>query len=137
MEPKTLLVDTSAWYALADRSDQHHDTAVAVYPGLLRKRRYLTTTNLIIAETYTLIRRAIGQAAAISFLSNISASPRVMKLYSDRTLEEAAEGILRKYQDQDFSFTDAVSFAIMQRGRIAEAFAFDRHFKTAGFGLIP
>jgi len=137
MEPKTLLVDTGAWYALADRSDRHHAKAVAVYPELLRKRRYLTTTNLIVAETFTLIRRAIGHAAAIFFLSSIAASPRVMKIYSDRTLEETAEEILRKYQDQDFSFTDAVSFAAMQRGRIAEAFSFDRHFKTAGFSLIP
>lgn len=52
-------------------------------------------------------------------------------------LEEAAEEILRKYQDQELSYTDAVSFATMERDRIAEAFSFDRHFKTAGFTLIP
>jgi predicted nucleic acid-binding protein len=136
MESKPLFVDTSAWYALADRSDRHHSKAVAIYPELLRKRRSLTTTNLIIAESYTLIRRSIGHTAAVAFLSNITASPRVMKVYSDRTLEEAAEQILRKYQDQEFSYTDAVSFATMERDRIAEAFSFDRHFKTAGFTLI-
>ena len=43
------------------------------------------------------------------------------------------EEILRKYSDQDFSYTDAVSFAIMRRQRIRKAFCFDKHFATAGF----
>ena len=60
-----------------------------------------------------------------------------MKVYSDAALEEQAEQILARYADQDFSLADAVSFAVMRRRTIAEAFAFDRHFLIAGFILIP
>jgi predicted nucleic acid-binding protein len=137
MGRNTLFVDTGAWYALADRSDQHHNEAVEIYPKLLSGNLPLKTTNLIISETYILIRRGIGYQAAIAFLENIASSPRVIKIYSDRMLEETAESILRQYQDQDFSYTDAVSFVVMEHYGITEAFSFDKHFVTAGFTLIP
>jgi len=54
-----------------------------------------------------------------------------------RTIEEEAEDILGKYQDQDFSYSDAVSFAVMKRHEIHLAFSFDHHFMTAGFKIIP
>lgn len=136
MGNNTLFVDTGAWFALADKSDQLHNHAIEIYPALLRNYQLLTT-NLVIAETYILIRRAIGHQPAITFLENIAASPRLMKIYSDSVLEEAAEAILRKYQDQDFSYTDAVSFAVMKHLGIKKAFSFDQHFVTAGFTLTP
>jgi len=136
MEEKSLFVDTGAWYALADRSDQHHNQAVDIYPKLLTNHRHLTT-NLVIAETYILIRRAIGHREAITFLENIAASPRVIKVFSDRILEDRAENILRKYQDQDFSYTDALSFTVMEEYALEKAFSFDQHFVIAGFTLIP
>jgi predicted nucleic acid-binding protein len=137
MEEKTLFVDTGAWFSLVDRSDQHHNKAVDIYPNLLKSYRHLTTSNHVIAETYILIRRAIGHQSAITFLENIAASPRIIKIYSDSTFEETAEGILRKYHDQDFSYTDAVSFAVMKQYGILQAFSFDQHFVIAGFTLIP
>jgi predicted nucleic acid-binding protein len=83
------------------------------------------------------MRRALSHQAAIHFVDNIEASPRVIKIYSDSTQEEQAIDILRQYQDQDFSYTDAVSFAVMKQYGTVEAFAFDQHFITAGFTLIP
>ena len=137
MDQNTLFVDTGAWYALADSSDQYHDEAVKIYPKLLGNYHPLKTTNLIVAETHILIRRCIGYQAAIAFLENIASSPRVVKIYSDRMFEDRAESILWQYQDQDFSYTDAVSFVVMKQYGITEAFSFDKHFVTAGFTLIP
>ena len=49
---------------------------------------------------------------------------------------EAMGAWLDRFADQAFSLTDAVSFELMKRERIAVAFAFDRHFEAAGFGLL-
>ena len=48
----------------------------------------------LFAETYILIRRSIGHHAAIAFLENIAASPRIVKIYSDSSLESIAENML-------------------------------------------
>jgi len=87
--------------------DRHHGEAVAVFPKLLK--RGLVTTNLVVAETYIVLRRAAGYRAAISFLELVGASPRIKKLYSDPRLEDEAERILRHYPDQA-GYRAAISF---------------------------
>jgi len=71
------------------------------------------------------------------FLESLRQSSRLVKLHSDSEIEERAEAILARYSDHDFSYVDAVSFAVMRQRRIAEAFAFDPDFLTAGFALLP
>ena len=130
-----VFVDTGAWFALADRSDQYHSTATKLFSNLLSSRP-LVTSNLVIAETQVLIRRNLGHDAAIRFLVNLNESPRIQKVYSDESLEEMALGILKKFSDQDFNFVDAVSFSIMKKDSISEVFGFDTHFIVAGFSWL-
>lgn len=137
MAEEVIFVDTGAWVALADESDQYHKEAASVYPVLLKKYRRLVTTNLVIAESYILIRRSLGYKAAITFLEKTSTSPRIQKIYSNEKLENEGEDILRQFNDQDFSYTDAVSFAVMRQISVEKAFAFDQHFSTAGFLTVP
>lgn len=137
MLKKAIFVDTGAWVALADESDQYHKEAASVYPVLLKKYRRLVTTNLVIAESYILIRRSLGYKAAITFLEKTSTSPRIQKIYSDEKLENEGEAILRQFNNQDFSYNDAVSFAVMRQISVEKAFAFDHHFSTAGFLTVP
>lgn len=132
-----IFVDSGAWLALADRRDRYHETAVAVYPQLLRQIPRLVTTNLVIAETYNLIRRRLGYEAGIKFLQSSRQTSRLVRVYSDADLEIAAEEILQQYADQTFSFVDAVSFAVMKQRDLEQVFAFDHHFQVMGFTLLP
>ena len=132
-----IFVDTSAWVALADKDDSHHRDAASSYPSIFKNHRSLVTSNLIIAETYILLLKELRHKAAIEFLERIKASPRILRIYSNENVETEAEGILAKFEDQDFSYTDAVSFVMMKRQKIRKAFCFDKHFVTAGFTNIP
>jgi len=132
-----IFVDTSAWIALVDKDDSHHKEAASSYPSLLKNHRNLITSNFVIAETYIIILNELGHKLAIDFLEKIKASPRILKIYSNEDIEAEAEPILVKYSDQDFSYTDAVSFVIMKRQKIRKAFSFDKHFVIAGFVNIP
>jgi predicted nucleic acid-binding protein len=134
---REVFVDTSAWIAVSDVGDKYHPAARIIYSRLLADRRGFVTTNLVIAEAYIIIRRAGGHAQAMHLLRSLRGSPRLQKIWADASLESQAEAILEKHTDQDFSFTDAVSFVVMQERGIEEAFTFDSHFATMGFRMIP
>lgn len=51
-------------------------------------------------------------------------------------MQHAVARWLVRFPDQRFSLTDAVSFEVMRRERVTHAFAFDKHFETAGFKLL-
>ena len=134
---REVFVDAGAWIAVINQRDEYHAEAVAFHERLLREKRPLVTTNLVIAEAYAIIRRYSGYHPAIGFLDSIRQSSRLTRIYSDAVLEVEAEKTLRRYTDQDFSLADAVSFVVMQQRGITEAFAFDDHFATAGFVVVP
>jgi predicted nucleic acid-binding protein len=46
--------------------------------------------------------------------------------------EDTAAGIIYAQVDKRYSFTDATSFAVMQRLRLRAALHFDRHFTQFG-----
>lgn len=131
-----IFVDATAWIAIADGGETRHKDAARTYSELLRSKKVLVTTTLVVAEVYILLRRRLSHQAAMAFLSSVNESPRIEIVHTDAQLEVEAKRILRQYDDQDFSFTDAVSFALMQERGITEAFAFDQHFVTAGFTLV-
>lgn len=132
-----LFVDSGGWIALANADDRYHPVAAAAYPTFLARYRRLLTTTLVVAETYIALRLALGHSAAVRFLELVEASPRIARVPVDRRIESDAEILLRKYQDQRFSYTDAVSFALMRTLALKDAFAFDEHFATAGFTRVP
>jgi predicted nucleic acid-binding protein len=131
-----VFVDASAWISIADNSEAHHKDSVKTYSDLLNSQITLVTTSLMVAEAHILLRRRLGQQAAVTFLKSVNESPRIEIVYANAHLEAEAKRILYQYDDQDFSFADAVSFALMQERGITQAFTLDQHFATAGFSLV-
>lgn len=58
-------------------------------------------------------------------------------LRPSREDELEALSLFEKFADQEVSFTDCISFVLMQRQQIKRVFSFDRHFQYAGFTLWP
>jgi uncharacterized protein len=134
--PRHVFVDTSAWLAVIDSSDAHHAEAARIYKRLLDNQVILVVTILVVAETQIWLRRRLGAEVASSFLNNINESPRIEIVFPDDALEKKAKSILRQYSDQDFSLTDALSFAWMKAAGLSDVFAYDQHFVTAGHTLV-
>lgn len=127
-----LLVDTSAVYALIDRDDTYHRKATALLRSLPRKGLRPLLTNFIVAESHALLLSRLGAEIARDWLlRQIWPVERVTP--ED---EEKAREIIRRYTDKNFSYTDATSFAVMERLGIKEAFAFDPHFRQYGLKLL-
>ena len=129
-------VDTSAWLAFYDRSDQHHAAARRIADRLKAQRASLLLSDFVLAESVTLIRFRLGHPWAVRFGHAVLES-RLAELRSiDDTARRRAWDIFRRYDDKEFSFTDCTSFALMELLGIKAAFAFDRHFSQYGFEVI-
>lgn len=128
-------MDTSAYFALADQQDRNHEAALMVRNRLIGERWRLFTNNFVIAETHALLLARLGRAIALRVLQQIDRSTTRIVRVSEGD-ETRARDILSKYNDKDFSFTDAASFAVMERLRMSQAFSFDRDFAQYGFTTV-
>lgn len=131
-----VLVDSGAWIGVANPRDTYHDEATSIYRRLVVDQVPLVTTDLIVAESYNLIRRTRGSAGAFEFLRRLRRMARITRVPLTPLVAELAEQLLEQYADQDFSYVDAVSFVVMRERGIVNAFAFDHHFMTAGFVTV-
>lgn len=132
---RRVLIDTSGYYALADTSASDHAIATAIRDRLITERSRLFTTNFVLAETHALLLARLGRDVAATVLTEIDASTTTVVRVSLRD-ERRAREIIAAYTDKDFSLTDAISFAVMERLHISHAFGFDRHFNQYGFTLV-
>jgi predicted nucleic acid-binding protein len=62
-----IMVDTWAWLAMNHRGDQDHELATLTNAELLERGYMYTTTNFILNEAYTLLRRRVHPQRAIDF----------------------------------------------------------------------
>ena len=132
-----LFVDTSAWFALADPEDRAHAGVTRELRDAVQRGVRIVTTNLVVAETHALLLRRVHRAAALAFVREVGRQPNVVVSNSPEHEARAQRDWLERYDDQDFSFTDAVSFAVMTERGTRDALALDRHFAAAGFTVVP
>lgn len=125
----SLFVDTSAWYAAADRNDASHERACTVLSGGER----LVTTDHVLAETWTLLRHRLGREAAERFWEGLRQGVAFVEIVTAGDLE-AAWAAGRDFADQGFSVVDRTSFAVMERLGIHRTASFDDHFAIYRFG---
>ncbi|MGQ9512622.1 MAG: type II toxin-antitoxin system VapC family toxin [Thermodesulfitimonas sp.] len=123
-----MFVDSSAIVALLLKSDRNHQAAVKALRQLTEAKVELVLSNFVVAETYNLLAvRAYPAKAREWLLTNTWPVERV----TGRD-EKKARAIIEKYADKDFSYTDATSFALMERLGFDAAFTYDRHFEQYG-----
>ncbi|MBI3000222.1 MAG: PIN domain-containing protein [Deltaproteobacteria bacterium] len=127
-----MLVDTGAWYAIADSSDRHHEEASRFYREHAGQTPFITT-DLILAETWALLHSHLGRSAALTFWETLRET-RIPILLVEPVDLEAAWHIVHAFPDQTYSFVDCTTFALMERSGITDALAFDTHFLTYRFG---
>jgi predicted nucleic acid-binding protein len=127
-----ILVDTSAVFALVDRSDANHAAARVALAAMRKRRTEPLLTNFIVAESHALLLARMGATIARAWLLG-NAWPIERVTEED---EARARAIVARYEDKSYSYTDATSFAVMERRGLKVAFAFDPHFRQHGFQLL-
>lgn len=146
-----VFIDTSAFIALAAKKDKYHKEASRIYTELLNSHTNLITTNHIIDEVCSrlLWDETLGHKAAKKFVETIRevsfpitldettrklpAQADLALIYTTHEIEGRASEIFKKYSTSGFSYTDCISFAVMQKFGIKKTLSFDHHFDILGF----
>jgi hypothetical protein len=123
--------------ACADGADPAHARARAERDEVLAAGRLLVTTDYVVDETLTLLRMRLGLPAAEAWWSQIEASSRVRWQWIDAARAEKARAVFFRHRDKQYSFTDCTSFVVMRELRLKQALTTDRHFRQAGFQVLP
>ncbi|HVC93817.1 MAG TPA: PIN domain-containing protein [Pirellulales bacterium] len=129
-----VFLDTVGLIATWDRRDQWHAPADAACQQLHQHARRLVTTPLVLWEC--------GNAAArCPYRPRVNVLRRFLiqeGLLIQPTLQEteAAWSAYDRGEAAEAGIVDHVSFVVMRRLGITEAFTNDRHFQAAGFTTL-
>jgi len=129
-----LFVDTSAWFAFANRKDPQHANvgdALNRFPGRV------VTSNFIFDETVSLCLYRLGHQAARAVGSVLMDPDEVDLIRVTAADEHAAWELFSNRADQRYSFTDCTSFIVMRRLGLPKALALDADFRSEGFAVVP
>src|SRR5690606_165929 len=114
--------------------DENHLLASHIMDRLLDERPNLITSNDVLVETTSLLQARYGIGAVHRFWELVNALVEVH--WIDDELHKVAIDQLFREGRRELGLVDCVSFEVMRRLQIHEAFAFDRHFTEQGFRCL-
>lgn len=128
-------VDTSAFLAVLDRSDRNHKAANVFWEKIIKSNDVLLCHNYILVETSALVLRRLGMEAVRVFEQDIIPILRI--IWVTKEVHSAAVSAHLMAGKRSLSLVDCVSFEIMRRTGVLNAFTFDRHFRDYGYEVSP
>lgn len=103
---------------------------------MVASKERMLTTNLVLAEIHRLFLHRAGIKAAASVLEKVEASPLVKIEFADSTHHQSAMAWMGKLREHPISYTDAVSFSVMEAAGCSDVLSYDQHFRIAGFKTL-
>jgi predicted nucleic acid-binding protein len=127
----SVFLDTVGLIAVWDRADQWHAAAEQTFSELRRNLRPMVTTTFVLSEC--------GNAAARRpYRNRVCRLREILESAGDLIIPDdadwnAAWGAYERGDAGKAGIVDLLSFAVMRRLGLTEAFTNDRHFQAAGF----
>ena len=129
-----VFLDTVGMIAVWDDADQWHAAAEAAYRALLGQGRRLVTTSLVLYE-------CANAAARRPYRTDVN-ELRKFLIQEQLLVEPTPEDVEEAWAAYDrgdagkAGIVDLLSFRVMRRLGLTEAFTNDRHFRAAGFTTL-
>jgi hypothetical protein len=139
----SVFVDTGVLYAHHDTDASRHETGTTALTGVLRAAEYgrVMTSDYVHDEVVTLTQRRTGAVAdGIEVGRRIRGDgypDAIELLYSSRGLFEDAVDVYERYADQELSFTDAMTVAMVEHHNVDAVLSFDDDFDGVVDRLAP
>lgn len=133
---KPLFIDSGPLVAMVNPGDQYLEKAERAWERIIRTSRPLISSDHVLDEVATAICRTQTPARAARWVRLQLNGELIRWAQAEPNDLADATNWLEKLSDQKVNFTDALSFTLMRREKVTEAFTFDRHFLSAGFQVF-
>lgn len=133
---RAVFVDSFAWIAAINKSDNYHELALKLLEDFLAKQVELITTNYVIIETINALSKAEFRKAVIEFVDKLEKSPSVQIIRITDETYNNSWALYQQRMDKDWGITDCTSFEVMKTLNIKRAFTNDKHFEQAGYSVV-
>jgi predicted nucleic acid-binding protein len=130
----TVFIDTSAFLALLDASEQNHVIAQRIWIQLVEQSTQMFCTNYVVSETVALVQNRLGMNQLRAFHENVF--PFLNVIWVDEALHDTGMTAILTANRRQLSLVDCVSFAAMHQSILDTVFAFDSHFTEQGFNVL-
>lgn len=130
----SVFIDTSAFIALIDSSDEFHSAAANLFKDTVESDEKFFTSNYVLLETIFLLQREIGLPAVNDFRKFML--PLVNIIWIDEKINNDCLNNLIAAEKRKISLTDYSSFYILDSFKIGSVFTFDKHFKEKGYQIL-
>jgi uncharacterized protein len=131
-----VFVDTVAWLALLNTSDELHEPAQQVMEQLSAQQARLTTTEFVLLEVADALCAPPVRGQTIHFIEGLRRLPVLDIIPASENLVAAGWKLYCQRNDKSWGLTDCMSFAVMQDRHLTQAFTSDHHFTQAGFARL-
>ena len=128
---RPVFLDTVGLLAVWDETDQWHSSAFAAWKDLQRESTLFFTTPYVLAECGNAASRRAYRAEVVQLRQRLESAGGL--LHIDEELWRAAWSAYAADLPGGPGLVDQLSFAVMRRFGLREAFTNDRHFRDAGF----
>jgi len=138
-----IFVDTWAWIALTDKSDQYHAAAEEQHQQFLASQRKYATSDYVLTEFMNYLYTSVASHRAEAIVESLfreAETGAVRLIHVSQDQFHRAWLLRKKYHDKpDISFVDFTSMTVMQDLGVRDVFSGDSHFHHVGLGcgLFP
>ncbi len=134
MNKRGIFLDTGIFAAFAIKQDPHHETATKIIKQIVNgEYGSALTSDYIYSEALTLVLKRTKRcdvALNTSAVFSRGTSKKWLNLIKITTeLSNVALENFRRYCEEDMSFTDCTSLAILEKYGLGRMATFDQHFK--------
>ncbi len=130
---KTVFADTGYWIALINTKDSLHQKARQLTLQISPIK--IITSEIVLSELLNSFSKqgSFLKQATVNLVNRSYNNPNIEIIPQTPELFRQALNFYNQRLDQQWSHTDCSSFIIMQKYKIMEALAYDKHFEQAGF----
>jgi predicted nucleic acid-binding protein len=131
---KPVFLDTVGLLGVWNVADQWHRAASSAFAKLTAAHIPLVTTRAVLLECGNAAARTSIRGDVIAFRHNLEIQGRVVAPTDEGWTN--AWGIYERGRPGDASIVDCISFVVMRRLGLSDAFTNDQHFAAAGFNPL-